>query len=103
MNKNYLVGSKVRLYTSKKRFLEGVITRITSYIEVQFNTVVGYKYFGLNGFNKDESKDCLEVIGHINEELAIDFANYCIAEGYGTNARPQDFLTFLKNYKPYKC
>jgi hypothetical protein len=100
MNKNYLVGSKVRLYTSKKRFIEGVITRITSYIEVEFKERVGYRYFELNGFDGKESKYCLEVIGHTSEKIAIAFANYCISEGYGTDARPQDFQKFLETYKP---
>lgn len=106
MNKNYLVGSKVRLCLKSGKFLDGEIVLINKFanfpIKVFFQKINQVKYFNLQGENKFESDKPIEVIGHTSEKIAIEFANYCISEGFGTDARPQDFQKFLETYKP-KC
>lgn len=106
MNTNYQIGSIVRTKIMS--------INITGRIVNKIKTIGGFEYWveffnGHQGFvSFNEKGVCqslshysqLEVIGHVGQDIAIEFANYCISEGFGTDARPQDFQKFLETYKP---
>lgn len=107
MNTNYQVGSIVKGTIMKQEVIGEIKTmdkdsrgNIT-FFKVKFFYIERLYYFDKYGKTcdwKDLSK--LEVIGHIGEDIAIAFANYCIGEGYTSNAKPENFKRFLETYKP---
>lgn len=103
MNKNYLVGSIVKAQVFPNQTRTGFVVEIfpNSCLPIVVQFLDGKKVkFDKMGKDIFKYYSNLEVIGHQGQDIAIDFANYCISEGYGTDARPQDFQKFLETYKP---
>lgn len=105
MNTNYQVFQKVEMEIIPGKFQKGFILFIDTIglfpIKVYANGC--FYSFRKNGTYKAfraESNVKLKVIGHIGEDIAIAFANYCIGEGYTSNAKPENFQRFLETYKP---
>lgn len=108
MNTNYQLGCIVQTKILSLKITGRIINRVNigGYYEwwVEFfDGSQGFHYFDQNGLCKTmQAFSQLEVIGHIGENIAIDFANYCLSEGYSSNATPDNFNKFLETYKPSK-
>lgn len=108
MNTNYQEGCIVQT-----KVLSVIVTgRIANKVQLNggiewwvefFNGTHNFVAFNEKGIAKTlRYYSQLEVIGHIGENIALDFANYCLTEGYSTNATPDNFKKFLETYKPSK-
>jgi hypothetical protein len=100
MTQKFKVGDIVYCRYYKKKGIVSSIYVDLDIMHVSLFTTNFTTSYRLNGelFPEDETP-CLKKVKVFNPQDMIAFANYCIGEGFTSNATGRDLVTFLNSRK----